>query len=91
MKANNLLLILTLTLTLTLTLSLTLGTGAAVAAIKQSHIERAPVDPAVDATISAIPRVVVTASKAQMAEARIARIVVVGHRVDSSQIVAASN
>jgi hypothetical protein len=85
MKANNLILI------LTLTLSLTLGAGASVAAIKHGHIEPATVAPAVDATRSAIPRVVVTASKAQVAEARIARIVVVGRRVDSSQIVAAGN
>ena len=83
MKANNLI--------LTLTLSLTLGAGAAVAAIKYGHIEPVTAAPAVDATLSVIPRVVVTASKAQTAEARIARIVVVGHRVDSSQIVAASN
>jgi hypothetical protein len=83
MKANNLI--------LTLTLSLTLGAGAAAAAIKHGHIEPATVASAVDATLSAIPRVVVTASKAQVAEARIARIVVVGHRVDSSQIVAATN
>ena len=78
-------------LILTLTLSLTLGAGAAVAANKCGHIEPATAAPAVEATLSAIPRVVVTASKAQMAEARIARIVVVGRREDSSQIIAASN
>ena len=83
MKTKNLILI--------LALSLTLGAGAAVAAIKYGHVAPVPAGPAVAATLSAIPRVVVTASKAQMAEARIARIVVVGHRADSNQIVAASN
>lgn len=83
MKAKNLI--------LALSLFLTLGAGAAVAAIKYGHIEPVPAAPAVAATVSAIPRVVVTASKAPVAAARIARIVVVGHRADSSQIVAASN
>ena len=70
-------------LTLTLTLILALGAGAAVAAIKYGHVEPATAAPAVATSVSAIPRVVVTASRSQMAETPVARVVVVGHRADA--------
>lgn len=76
---------------LILTLTLTLGAGAAVAAIKYRDIEPGKSAPTVESTRSAIPRVVVTAPKAQVAEAPVARIVVVGRRADAGRVVAQSN
>ena len=81
MKAKNLI----------LTLTLTLSAGAAVAAIKYGHIEPVTAAPAVETRVSAIPRVVVTASRTQAAEAPIARIVVVGRRASAGQVLAQSN
>jgi len=77
-------------LSLILTLSLTLGAGAAIAAIKYGHIEPVKAARAVETPQAVIPRVVVTASKAQVAEASITRIVVVGRRVDAGHIDAGS-
>jgi len=76
---------------LILTLSLTLGAGAAVAAIKYGHLEPVVAAPAVETCVSAIPRVVVTASRSQAAEAPIARIVVAARRANASPVVAQSN
>ena len=81
MKAKNLI----------LTLSLALGAGAAVAAIKYGHIAPVAPAPAAAVSVSAIPRVVVTAPKTQPAEAPVARIVVIGRRAEAGQVVAASN
>lgn len=68
-----------------LTLTLTLAAGATVASINHKYIEPAA---AAETSVPAIPRVVVTASRNQLAEAPITRIVVVGHRADSRQVVA---
>jgi hypothetical protein len=76
---------------LVLILSLTLGTGAAVAAIKYGHSEAAQAATAEKKTAAAIPRVVVTASRAQAVEAPVARIVVIGRRADANQAVASRN
>ena len=76
---------------LILTLSLTLGAGAALAAIKYGHVEPVKAAPAVETTVTAIPRVVITASRVRAAEAPVARVVVVGRRIGASQVVAASN
>jgi len=76
---------------LILTLSLTLSAGAAVAAIKYGNTEPATPTSAFEAALTAIPRVVVTASRNQAADAPIARIVVVGHRAGASQADARSN
>ncbi|OGA27709.1 MAG: hypothetical protein A3I65_07735 [Betaproteobacteria bacterium RIFCSPLOWO2_02_FULL_68_150] len=76
---------------LILTLSLALGAGAAVAAIKYGHTETAKAAPAVETTVTAIPRVVVTASGDRFAESPVARVVVVGRRADASRALAASN
>lgn len=74
---------------LILTLSLTLAASAAVAALTYGYVEPVKVAPTVESTATAPPRVVVTAPKAQVAEAPVARIVVVGRRVDAGQVVAA--
>jgi len=66
-----------------LTLTLALGAGAAVAAIKYGHIAPVTAAPVVAASASAIPRVVVTASRSKVAELTVARVVVVGHRADA--------
>ena len=66
-------------------LTLTLAVGAAVAAINYKQIEPAA---AAETSVPAIPRVVVTASRKQLAEAPITRIVVIGHRADSRLVVA---
>mgnify|MGYP001589000119 CR=1 FL=1 len=76
---------------LILILSLTLGAGAAVAAIKLNRIAPVTAAATVATSPSAIPRVVVTASRTQVTEAPIARIVVIGRRVDANQVVAQSN
>ncbi|MEK7752830.1 MAG: hypothetical protein AAB654_12990 [Acidobacteriota bacterium] len=76
---------------LILTLSLTLSAGAAVAAITYGHTEPVTAAPAVATSMTVIPRVVVTASRIQAADAPIARIVIVGHRADASQKVARGN
>ncbi|TSA12348.1 MAG: hypothetical protein D4R74_11515 [Betaproteobacteria bacterium] len=66
-----------------LTLILALGAGAAVAAIKYGQIAPVTAAPIVAASVSTIPRVVVTASRSQAAEFPVARAVVVGHRADA--------
>lgn len=79
---------------LILTLTLSLSAGAAVAAITCGRTEPATAAPAAPAAVSsatAIPRVVVTASRILTTDAPIARIVVVGHRANASQAVAQSN
>lgn len=76
---------------LILTLALTLGAGVAAAALKYGHIEPPKAMPAAEHIASAIPRVVVTASSAQAAQAPVARVVVVGRRSDAGQVVAARN
>ncbi|TSA18538.1 MAG: hypothetical protein D4R74_01070 [Betaproteobacteria bacterium] len=83
MNANNLIPI--------LTLILALGAGAAVAAIKYGQVAPVSTAPLVAACVSTIPRVVVTASRSQVAEFPVARVVVVGHRAHAGQVVATSN
>lgn len=68
-----------------LTLTLTLAAGFTIALINYKHI--GPVA-AAETSVPAIPRVVVTASRNQLAEARITRIVITGHRADSRLVVA---
>jgi hypothetical protein len=76
---------------LVLTLTLALAAGAAVAAIGYGRAEPTTALPVAEACPTAIPRVVVSASRTQVAEAPIARIVIVGHRADAGQVIAQSN
>lgn len=62
---------------------ITVWAGAAAAAIKIGHAEALA---AVSAEAVTVPRVVVTAKKADIA---IARVVVVGHRADANGVIAA--
>ena len=75
------------------TLALTLAAGATFAALKHGHVETPKSTPVADCAEPAIPRVVVTArrAQAQAAEAPVARVVVIVRRSEAGPIVSAQN
>ena len=76
---------------LILTLTLTLAAGAAAAAIGYGRVEPMPAVTALSAPAAPIARIVVSAQLTPVAEAPIARIVIVGHRADDGRAVVPSN
>ena len=68
---------------LILTLILSLGAGAAAATIKYGHTEAARAAQAVETAAPAVPRIVVVGSRAHVAEAPVARIVVIARRTEA--------